>query len=82
MPQHPEDRFCHWVRSGMADPAPSFEELHDNRYFLPLDVIEILQRERGLEAFWSYGQAVSQLAGEPPDPKILAKYSRLRPAAH
>jgi hypothetical protein len=31
-------------------------------------VTQILTRERGLTNFWNYGQAVKQLAGEPPEP--------------
>jgi hypothetical protein len=76
MSQYPEDRFCQWVRAGMPEPDPPFEALRDSLMFIPLDVIQILQRERSLVAFWNYGQAVSQLAGEPPDPAIVAKYDR------
>jgi hypothetical protein len=59
--------FCGWVRKGMYDPAPSFDALRDSLYFVPRDVKEILAGERGLRDFWNYGQAVRQLAGEPPD---------------
>jgi hypothetical protein len=60
--------FCRWVRRGMPDPAPPFEGLRDSLYFVPADVTQILTRERGLTNFWNYGQAVKQLAGEPPEP--------------
>jgi hypothetical protein len=60
--------FCRWVRGGMPDPAPAFEGLRDSLYFVPADVTRILTQERGLTNFWNYGQAVKQLAGEPPDP--------------
>ena len=59
--------FCRWVRRGMPDPAPDFEDLRESLYFVPADVTEILTRERGLTNFWNYGQAVKQLAGELPD---------------
>jgi hypothetical protein len=59
--------FCRWVRRGMTEPAPSFEGLRDSLYFVPADVTQILTRERGLTNFWNYGQAVKQLAGEPPE---------------
>jgi len=52
----------------MQEPAPWFASLRDNDMFLPADVIEILTRERHLSGFWTYGQAVRQLAGDPPDP--------------
>jgi hypothetical protein len=61
--------FRDWVRSGMQEPAPWFASLRDNDMFLPADVIEILTRERHLSGFWTYGQAVRQLAGDPPDPE-------------
>jgi hypothetical protein len=64
--------FCRWVRRGMQDPAPPFEGLRDSKYFVPADVTEILTRERGLRDFWNYGQAVRQLAGEPPVPDVRA----------
>jgi hypothetical protein len=59
--------FCRWVRRGMPEPAPSFDGLRESLYFVPMDVREILARERGLSNFWNYGQAVKQLAGEPPE---------------
>lgn len=66
-----EDRlqaqFREWVRAGMREPVPWFDDLRDSEMFLPADVIEMLTRERRLSAFWTYGQAVRQLAGEPPD---------------
>jgi hypothetical protein len=69
-----EDRvqaqFREWVRSGMDEPAPWFESLRDSDMFLPADVIEILTRDRHLTDFWTYGQAVRQLAGDPPDPVV------------
>jgi len=65
--------FREWVRTGMPDPSPWFESLRDSEMFLPADVIEILARERGLSAFWTYGQAVRQLAGDPPDPEVHAR---------
>jgi hypothetical protein len=63
-----ERRFREWVRKGMATPAPSFDGLKDCSDYLPADVIEMLGAERGLTSFWSYGQAVRQLTGEPPSP--------------
>ena len=63
-----ERRFREWVRKGMATPAPSFDGLKDCSDYLPADVIEMLGAERGLTSFWSYGQAVRQLTGEPPRP--------------
>jgi hypothetical protein len=72
-----EDRlqaaFREWVRGGMQEPAPGFDLLRDSDMFLPADVIEILARERRLSAFWTYGQAVRQLAGDPPDPVVHAR---------
>jgi hypothetical protein len=64
--------FCRWVRTGMQDPAPSFDALRDSTYFVPRDVIDILAGERGLRDFWNYGQAVRQLAGDPPGPTSRA----------
>jgi hypothetical protein len=61
-----ERRFREWVRKGMASPPPSFDALRDCSDYLPADVIEKLGAERGLTSFWSYGQAVRQLMGEPP----------------
>jgi hypothetical protein len=60
-----ERRFREWVRKGMVEPSPSFDALLDNSDYLPADVIGILAAERGLSFFWSYGQAVRQLRGEP-----------------
>ena len=65
-----ERRFREWVRKGMADPSPSFDALRDSSDYLPADVIEKLASERGLTFFWSYGQAVRQLKGEPPGPDL------------
>jgi len=50
----------------MAEPVPSFDALRDSSDYLPADVIEILAAERRLTSFWNYGQAVRQLAGDPP----------------
>jgi hypothetical protein len=61
-----ERRFREWVRKGMAEPAPSFDALRDCSDYLPADVIEMLASERGLTSFWTYGQAVRQLTGDPP----------------
>jgi hypothetical protein len=61
-----ERRFREWVRSGMAEPLPSFEALRDCADYLPIDVMEMLTTERGLTSFWNYGQAVRQLTGDPP----------------
>ena len=61
-----ERRFREWVRKGMAEPLPSFDALRDSSDYLPADVIEMLAAERGLTSFWTYGQAVRQLAGDPP----------------
>jgi hypothetical protein len=61
-----ERRFREWVRKGMAEPMPSFDALRDSSDYLPADVIEMLATERRLTSFWSYGQAVRQLAGDPP----------------
>jgi hypothetical protein len=61
-----ERRFREWVRKGMAEPVPSFDALRDSSDYLPADVIEILAAGRGLTSFWNYGQAVRQLAGDPP----------------
>jgi len=59
-------RFREWVRNGMAEPMPSFDALRDCTDYLPADVIEMLAAERRLTSFWTYGQAVRQLAGDPP----------------
>jgi hypothetical protein len=64
--------FCRWVRHGMPDPPPPYDGLRDSLYFIPIDVREILSRERGLTNFWNYGQAVKQLAGEAPEPEGAA----------
>jgi hypothetical protein len=61
-----ERRFREWVRKGMAEPVPSFDALRDSSDYLPADVIEMLSVERRLTSFWNYGQAVRQLAGDPP----------------
>ena len=61
-----ERRFREWVRKGMAEPSPSFDALRDSSDYLPADVIEMLAAERRLTSFWNYGQAVRQLAGDPP----------------
>ena len=65
-----ERRFREWVRKGMATPAPSFDGLRDCSDYLPADVIEMLAAKRGLTSFWSYGQAVRQLRGEPAGPDL------------
>ena len=76
-----EDRlqaaFRDWVRGGMEEPAPWFASLRDSEMFLPADVIEILSRERHLSGFWTYGQAVRQLAGDPPDPEDRARTRKI-----
>jgi len=59
---HLERTFREWVRTGMREPAPSFEGLRDISDYLPADVIEMLVTERGLTSFWNYGQAVRQLS--------------------
>ena len=69
---HLQQTFREWVRGGMSEPAPSFEELRDDSMYLPADVIEMLVAERGLTDFWTYGQAVRQLTGEPSDRDLLA----------
>ena len=61
-----ERRFREWVRKGMGEPMPAFDALRDSSDYLPVDVMEILTAERGLTSFWNYGQAVRQLAGDPP----------------
>jgi hypothetical protein len=61
-----ERRFREWVRKGMTAPAPSFDALGDSSDYLPADVIDMLAAQRGLTSFWTYGQAVRQLTGEPP----------------
>jgi hypothetical protein len=61
-----ERRFREWVRKGMATPPPPFDGLRDCSDYLPADVIEMLAAQRGLTSVWNYGQAVRQLAGEPP----------------
>jgi hypothetical protein len=68
MTSHLEQTFREWVRKGMREPAPSFEALRGSSDYLPADVIEMLATERGLTAFWNYGQAVRQLAGGSSDP--------------
>jgi translation initiation factor 2B subunit (eIF-2B alpha/beta/delta family) len=68
MTSHLEQTFREWVRKGMREPAPSFEALRSSTDYLPADVIEMLVTERGLTSFWTYGQAVSQLSGDPSDP--------------
>jgi hypothetical protein len=62
-----QQTFREWVRKGMPEPAPSFEALRDSSMYLPADVIAMLVAERGLTSFWTYGQAVRQLSGEPSD---------------
>jgi len=69
---HLQQTFREWVRKGMPEPAPSFVELWDSPMYLPADVIEMLVTERGLTDFWTYGQAVRQLAGELSDRDLLA----------
>jgi hypothetical protein len=60
---HLQQTFREWVRKGMKEPAPSFDALSDSSMYLPADVIAMLREERGLRSFWTYGQAVRQLAG-------------------
>jgi len=60
---HLQQTFREWVRKGMKEPAPSFDALSDSSMYLPADVIGMLKEERGLRSFWTYGQAVRQLAG-------------------
>jgi hypothetical protein len=61
----------------MQEPAPWFTSLRDSDMFLPADVIEILTRERHLSGFWTYGQAVRQLAGDPPEPAGHARTRKI-----
>jgi len=63
-----QQTFREWVRKGMPEPAPAFDDLRDSSMYLPADVIAMLVSARGLSAFWTYGQAVRQLAGEPAMP--------------
>jgi hypothetical protein len=65
-----ERRFREWVRKGMAEPSPSFDALRDSSDYLPADVIEMLASERRLTSFWTYGQAVRQLAGDTPSANL------------
>jgi len=66
MTGHLQQTFRQWVRKGMPEPAPSFEELRDSPMYLPGDVIEVLARTRGLADVRTYGQAVRQLDLEHP----------------
>jgi hypothetical protein len=63
---HLQQTFRQWVRKGMPEPAPSFEELRDSSMYLPGDVIQILAIERGVTDVRTYGQAVRQLDLERP----------------
>ena len=66
MTGHLQQTFRQWVRKGMPEPAPSFEELRDSPMYLPGDVIAILAVERGMPDMRTYGQAVRYLDLERP----------------
>ena len=59
-----QQTFREWVRKGMLDPIPSFEELRDSSMYLPGDVIEMLANKHGLTEVRTYGQAVRGLGVE------------------